>query len=110
MKSAIIKLLTKLRRACALVLISSVTTTSIASDEYTVELYDTYCKACHSVAGAGVPVAFNKDDWAKRMKKGLEVVVNNAVSGIGNMPAQGLCQECTYEDFEDLVSYMSAPK
>jgi len=81
-----------------------------AADEYTVELYDTYCKACHSIAGAGAPVAFVKDDWDQRMKRGLETLVNNAVNGIGNMPAQGLCQECTYEDFEDLVIYMSTVK
>jgi len=82
---------------------------AFAVDEYTTELYDTYCKACHSVSGAGVPVAFNKPDWDKRLANGLDAVVNNAVNGIGNMPAQGLCQECMYEDFEDLINYMADP-
>ncbi len=81
-----------------------------AADQYTVELYDTYCKSCHSVNGAGVPVAFKKNDWDKRLEKGIEKVVDNAVNGIGNMPAQGFCQECVYEDFEDLITYMADPK
>lgn len=84
-------------------------TQALAADEYTAELYDLYCKSCHSVSGAGVPVAFKKNDWDKRLKKGFEKVVDNAINGIGNMPAQGLCQECTYEDFEDLISYMADP-
>jgi len=81
-----------------------------AADEYTAELYDTYCKACHSVSGAGVPIAFNKADWDKRLEQGMDAVVDNAITGIGNMPAQGLCQECMYEDFEDLVNYMADPE
>lgn len=81
-----------------------------ATDEYTIELYDTYCKACHSSAGAGVPVAFNKVDWEMRIKKGFDTLVNNAVNGVGNMPAQGSCMECVYEDFEDLIKYMSTAK
>jgi cytochrome c5 len=83
---------------------------ALATDEYTVELYDTYCKACHSVAGAGVPVAFKSSDWEKRIAKGFDQVVNNAINGVGNMPAQGSCQECVYQDFEDLVNYMSTAK
>ncbi len=114
MKPAISKTLPQtwlsLRQFCVFFLILSATVSASAADEYTVELYDTYCKACHRIAGAGAPVAFNKEDWDQRMKKGVETLVNNAVNGIGNMPAQGLCQECSYEDFEDLVTYMSTVK
>jgi cytochrome c5 len=86
------------------------TSSAFATNEYTVELYETYCKACHSVAGAGVPVAFKLSDWEKRIEKGFDKVVMSAINGVGNMPAQGSCQECVYEDFEDLVTYMSNVK
>jgi cytochrome c5 len=52
-------------------------------------------------------VAFKQNDWDKVMTKGFDSVVNNAINGFGNMPAQGSCQECAYQDFEDLVTYMS---
>lgn len=81
-----------------------------ATEDYTVELYETYCSACHGVSGAGAPIAFDIEEWDERMRKGVDVVVNNAINGLGNMPAQGLCQECTYQDFEDLTRYMSMPK
>jgi len=81
-----------------------------ASDDYTIELYETYCMACHANAGAGVPVAFNQSDWDKKLANGLDKLINSAITGVGNMPAQGSCMECTYEDFEDLVTYMSEPQ
>lgn len=95
------------RLLLAPVLMLLVPVSALATDEYTIELYQTYCKACHSVAGAGVPVAFKQNDWDKVMTKGFDSVVNNAINGFGNMPAQGSCQECAYQDFEDLVTYMS---
>lgn len=76
-------------------------------DEYVVELYETYCQACHSLEGTGAPLAFEPSKWQKALSGGSEVVVNNAIKGVGNMPAQGGCMECTYEDFEDLLDYMS---
>lgn len=82
----------------------------MAVDEYTIELYEVYCKACHASAGAGVPVAFNDADWHKRLNSGREAVIKNAIVGIGNMPPQGQCMECSYDDFENLIDYMSAEK
>jgi len=82
-------------------------TSAYAADDYTIELYETYCKACHIVAGANAPAAFDEQAWQKRLEDGLDALVNKAISGIGNMPAQGSCMECTYEDFEDLINYMS---
>lgn len=80
------------------------------SDEYTIELYETYCRGCHEVEGVNAPIAFQEDQWEKRLKSGMEALVNNAATGFGSMPAQGGCMECTYEDLEDLVSYMSSNK
>jgi len=81
---------------------------AIATDPYTVELYETYCQACHSVASANTPVAFDQKAWSKRLEGGMAELVNSAIVGIGNMPAQGSCMECAYEDFEDLISYMAS--
>lgn len=79
-------------------------------DEYVVELYETYCLACHSLQGTGAPIAFEADQWKVALNKGADQLVNNAITGVGNMPAQGGCMECAYEDFEDLIDYMSRPQ
>lgn len=80
------------------------------TDPYTVELYNNYCKACHSVKETGAPQSFSPDDWHERLAKGRKTIINNAIVGIGNMPALGGCQECSYEDYEDLIDFMSSKK
>ncbi len=79
-------------------------------DPYTLDLYTTYCKACHTVKATGAPQAFVPKDWQERLQKGNAAVINNAIIGIGNMPAQGGCQECSYEDYEALIELMSSKK
>lgn len=80
------------------------------ADEYTVDLYETYCISCHGSDDFNAPVAFQKDQWEKRIEAGMESLVNNAVTGFESMPAQGGCMECTYEDLEDIISYMTSSK
>jgi len=92
----------------ALIALALCQITKAENDPYTVELYETYCVSCHSIAGANIPVAFDEEAWKNLIQtKGIEGLVNAAITGIGNMPAQGLCQECAYEDFEGLIAYMS---
>lgn len=90
----------------------ALTTSATANDEvdeYTVELYELYCTACHAVAASGAPQAFTSD-WQDYLDKGMDTLVNNAITGIGNMPAMGTCGECAAEDLEDLIRYMAQEK
>jgi len=80
-----------------------------ASDS-TEELYSLYCASCHSVKNAEAPEAFNAGAWKKRMTKGADVVLANVIKGVGNMPPQGTCFECTQEDLRKLIRYMSGVK
>lgn len=91
------------------ILFTSLTTHANDVDEYTAELYDLYCTACHAVSASGAPQAFT-DEWQKPMSKGIDTLVNNAIAGIGNMPAMGTCGECTAEDLEDIIRYMATEK
>lgn len=81
-----------------------------AVDDYVLELYDTYCMACHSIEGTGAPISFDTNQWRGKLDEGIDPLVNNAITGVGNMPAQGGCMECSYEDFEDLINYMTQAK
>lgn len=80
--------------------------TEEATDPYIVDIYRSYCQACHSVASSGAPQAFERKTWNQLLDKGLDSVINNAVSGVGNMPPLGGCNECMIEDFADLIDYM----
>lgn len=82
---------------------------AVASNR-TEELYSIYCSSCHSVKNAEAPEAFNVAVWKKRMAKGTDLVVANAIKGIGNMPPQGTCFECAPADLRNLIRYMSSPQ
>ncbi len=77
-----------------------------ATDDYSKELYELYCTACHAVAASGAPQSFTSE-WEDRLDKGITTLVNNAINGIGNMPPMGTCAECSAEDLEDIIRYMA---
>lgn len=81
---------------------------SAVANNRTEELYAIYCSSCHGVKNAEAPEAFNVSAWKKRMAKGTDVVVANAIKGIGNMPPQGTCFECAPADMRNLIRYMSS--
>ena len=70
--------------------------------------YMSSCFACHSTGAAGAPKvgAGMSAEWEPRLEKGLDAVVQNAISGINTMPAKGLCFDCTDEDLRAIVNYM----
>lgn len=95
-----------MKKIITILLFLSVIPVANSADPYTEELYDIYCSSCHGVKGAGAPLAFTKD-WKPYLKKGIDALVNNSITGIGNMPAMGTCSECGPEELEDLIKYMS---
>jgi cytochrome c5 len=83
---------------------------SVAADDNIHELYSMYCASCHGVKNAEAPEAFNAGVWKRRMEKGTDTVLANAIKGVGNMPPQGTCFECTQGDLRKLIQYMSGAK
>lgn len=81
-----------------------------AANDSTAELYTIYCSSCHGVKNAEAPEAFNGAAWQRRMAKGTDAVLANAIKGVGNMPPQGTCFECTQADLSKLIRYMSGAK
>ena len=72
--------------------------------------YATACFACHSTGAAGAPrvAPGNALEWAPRLEKGLDAVVENTVNGMGTMPPKGLCFDCTPEELRAIVEFMIA--
>ncbi len=72
--------------------------------------YKQTCAACHAMAVAGAPKAFDAEAWAPRLELGMETLVQSVTNGKNVMPPRGLCMDCTPEQYKALIEYMSTPK
>ena len=70
-------------------------------------VYDTKCSSCHATGAAGAPKFADVAAWAPRIDKGLETLVGHAINGFNGMPAKGLCFDCSDEEIESAVIYMT---
>lgn len=82
-------------------------TMTAKADEFDVAgKYAQSCAVCHKSGVAGAPRKGDEKAWAKRFEKGNDKVLENVKNGIGAMPAMGMCQDCTDEQFQALIQYM----
>lgn len=74
------------------------------------EVYTAKCALCHAAGVSGAP-KFGTADWADRGAKGIEALLATAISGIGAMPAKGLCNDCSDDELKGAIEHMisSAP-
>jgi len=74
-------------------------------------LYQAVCRACHAPENVMVsaPKAGDTAEWERRLRTGLDQLTDNALNGIGAMPAKGGCTSCTAEQLRDAIRYMTAP-
>lgn len=113
--------LSKLVSALALTAASAAFSFSMADSSDSVQLAQTSagfdaeqkymmsCFACHSTGAAGAPkveAGAYDEQWAPRMEKGMEAMMQNVINGINAMPAKGLCFDCNEDDLQALVDYM----
>lgn len=89
------------------ILFLSASFTSWAIDPFTIELYESSCTICHSSGVGDAPKSFDVTAWSERLAKGKDVLLKNAISGFQGMPPLGMCSDCTQQDLEDLIEYMS---
>ena len=77
------------------------------SDTKLAALYTQSCKACHTVADSGAPLAGDAEAWEPRWKKGVQALVQSTVRGMGAMPPGGQCFACSAGDYEKLIRFMA---
>lgn len=70
-------------------------------------IYKRSCISCHANGAANAPRTGNKEEWAPRMEKGMDAMLESAINGMGGMPALGLCMDCNEEQFEGLINFMA---
>ena len=69
-------------------------------------IYTKYCSTCHQSGVLNAPKVGDKNDWNKRLEKGFDKLLLNALHGYNNMPAMGTCYKCTEDDIKASIEYM----
>ncbi|GAA6150611.1 c-type cytochrome [Pseudoteredinibacter isoporae] len=77
------------------------------SDPQLAAIYQRSCKACHGTGAPAIPQSGDVVAWAPRAEKGMEVLLDNVINGVGGMPPLGMCMDCEPEQFEALIQFMA---
>lgn len=71
------------------------------------EVYLTFCFSCHAAGVAGAPRMGDAEDWAPRIAKGRDALLESTIEGIPpGMPPRGLCSDCSDQELADAIGYM----
>lgn len=80
----------------------------VMADEVIEGKYNRSCKMCHEAGLMEAPKTGDKEAWAPRLAQGDDVLLKHTMEGFKLMPAKGLCQDCTEDDYRKLIDKMSA--
>lgn len=70
------------------------------------EIYQTYCLACHASGVSNAPIFGDTQAWAPRIAKGVDVLYGSTLNGLNLMPAKGICTNCSDDELRATVDYM----
>ncbi|SNT71417.1 c-type cytochrome [Psychrobacter sp. LV10R520-6] len=86
--------------------ISTVMISTAAADIPTT--YNNSCAACHDSGALGAIKKGDSAGWQQIIKqKGMPALVKSVKGGMIQMPAGGLCDNCSDDDYRKLIDYMS---
>lgn len=86
------------------------TEVNLPTAEQAETLYNRSCISCHSSGIANAPKSHDLAAWQPRLEKGMSTLLENTKRGINAMPPMGMCTQCSDQDFEALIVYMSSKK
>jgi cytochrome c5 len=70
--------------------------------------YSNSCAACHDSGALNAPKKGDSVTWQQlKQQKDLPALINSVEGGMIQMPAGGLCDDCSDEDYRQLIEYMS---
>ncbi len=72
------------------------------------DVYNKACSACHGSGVLGAPKINVADQWSPRLENGFDTVWQNAINGVGQMPAKGGCAACSDDDIKAAIEHMIA--
>lgn len=89
-------------------LVVSIAMTTGAGAADIAAIYTESCAACHD---SGALNAIKKGDsvkWQQLIQqKGMPALISSVKNGMIQMPAGGLCENCSNDDYRKLIEYMS---
>jgi cytochrome c5 len=71
------------------------------------DVYKTFCTACHGTGAMGSPKSHDKGAWGSRLAKGMNKTLANAINGLNMMPAKGTCGDCSDDELQGAIEFMS---
>jgi len=71
------------------------------------QLVHMHCQTCHASGKDGAPRIGNMNDWAPRLKLGLDHLVESSIRGHNAMPARSGMNNLSDSDMKAAVSYMA---
>lgn len=66
--------------------------------------YKRHCASCHDRAVMGAPKPGDR-----RFQEPIDILVKNAINGIGNMPARGHTTSLSEDEIRNVIIYMASP-
>ncbi|MGM0481579.1 MAG: c-type cytochrome [Pseudomonadota bacterium] len=72
------------------------------------QVYNTFCSACHTSGVMGSPKINNANDWEPRLAQGMDTVLRHAIEGYNAMPPKGTCADCSDDEIQAAINYMTA--
>jgi cytochrome c5 len=70
------------------------------------DVYKVSCSACHGSDAMNAPNPGDTAEWEKRLGKGFDAVLQNAINGINAMPARGTCANCSDDEIKAAVEFL----
>ena len=82
---------------------------TVALAEPNMDKYNKACAVCHAAGVAGAPKTNDVAAWEPRLAKGMDALVASVKNGLNAMPPMGMCFDCSDEEYQELITYMSSP-
>ena len=73
-------------------------------------LYNRSCIACHASGAAGAPRSHDVGAWSLLIEKDRDELLRNVRDGYNAMPPRGMCNDCSDQDYWDLIEFMARVK
>jgi len=73
------------------------------------QIYQRSCISCHTSLSSTAPIVGFSPAWKPRLAQGMTVLVQHAREGYKAMPPKGFCSDCSDQDLQKLIEFMSSP-
>ncbi|MCY7294938.1 c-type cytochrome [Alteromonas sp. a30] len=71
-------------------------------------VYQAACVACHGTGALGAPKLADQADWQPRIdERGFDTLLDHALNGFNAMPARGACGDCSDDEIQAAIEFMT---